>query len=84
MTKQSHGLPRSARNDRTTVREHYIITDEDMERLEYLYHKRGHVATCPYWVKAYQFMLSIIDSNVDFLTDPQRAWLEEILERIQR
>jgi len=63
-----------------TVREHYFITEEDMDNLERLFRTSGG----GYWVDAYRFILSMIDADFDVLTEPQRAWLEDILERIQK
>jgi hypothetical protein len=67
--------------DSPTVRQKYNITDDDMDRLEELSEgcSRGS-----YWNDSYIFMLKKIDVQADALSGAEIAWLERILEVIQR
>ena len=60
-----------------TVREHYNITEDDMDNLE-------ERACCnKYMADSRQFLNRVINTPVDALTDGQKTWVENIMDAIQ-
>jgi hypothetical protein len=55
-----------------------MITEEDIDRLEKL------SCESKYWKDSYNFMQKILKLPKEYLSESQIAWLEQILEDIQK
>lgn len=61
-----------------TTESYYMITEEDIDRLEKL------SCESKYWKDSYNFMQKILKLPKEYLSESQIAWLEQILEDIQK
>lgn len=60
-----------------TIQEAYKITDDELDALD------EKAQESDYWDKAYNFVLQVIDKNLETISDKQQVWLETILHEVR-
>ena len=60
-----------------TIREVYKITDDELDALD------EKAQESKYWNEVYNFVLQIVDRNLEAISDKQQEWLEKILDEVR-